>query len=259
MISRYRVWLNDIQIADVSPQIYVSDISYQSIADTPTYSQIAVNDGQFTGKSYVKENTITVSFAIREYNTALRQEIIQNVISWASKGGWLKTSDRTGQRIYVRPTRFPAVQSVLDWTDDLSIEFKATDYPFWTDEFPETELLASGESGTIRLGGTWKSYVEAEVIANDSLSSLEITVGNTSITLEGLTVSAGDTILIHYSDDHHILGIDCYRAGIWVNSLLDKRTADSDDDLIAEVGANSVSFVASGSAFCEIAVKKVYM
>lgn len=255
MISRYEVWLNDVPLSGIDTNIYVYDISYQAAGLARTTSRIAALDGQYSGgKDYIDSNKITVSFMVREYRTARRQEIVQNVIAWASNGGWLKTNDRTGKRIRVVPTRLPAVSSVMQWTDVLSLEFTAFDFPYWQDETAQTVTLAKGKSGKLTLPGVRRTQVEAVITANAAITTFTIVCGATKIVLAGLELAAGDVVNISYTDDHHILEIKSGNT-----SLLNKRTAASNDDLIAEVGENSVSFSASGSATCTLSAKGVYL
>lgn len=259
MISRYSVWLNDVSLAEISPKIYIKDIGYSAVSPTRSSSRIAGLDGEFTSnRPYVKEAKITVTFVVREYSTALRQEIVQNVIQWASNGGVLKTSDRTGQWIYVKPTQFPAILSALNWLEELSLEFTATDFPFWQDVNPHTVMLDNGSSGVLRLSGTKDAFVEAEITVLSNTTKIRLECGDTFIELTGLSLNAGAWVKVYYTDDHHILAID-YDNYESFGSLLDKRTISSSDDLVAHVGENDVRLSVTGNAVCTLSVRGVYM
>lgn len=259
MISRYAVWLNDASLADISPKIYVSNISYQAVSPTRSSSRISAYDGKYTNdKDYIAENKITISFVVREYDTRNRQQIVQDVIAWASNGGVMKTSDRTGQYIRVMPTRFPAVLSVLNWLDELSIEFTSSDYPFWQDVNPYTVMLNNGSNGVLRLAGTRDAFVEAEITILSNTTKIRLECGDTFIELTGLSLNAGAWVKVHYTEDHHIFSID-YDNTESFGSLLDKRTASSNDDLVAHVGENTVKLMVTGNAICTFSVRGVYM
>lgn len=253
MISRYDAWLNGDSISSVSPSIYVADISYSTAARSYATSQVSGRDGTFSGRDYVAPSTVAISFVVREYNTARRQEVAQDVARWAARGGWLRTSDRVGQRLYVRCTKPPAISSVLRWLNTLTVEFTAHDFPMWQDEAAEAVTLNSGDSGTLFLRGTRQTEVCAEITAGATLTGFTITCGDTAVTLEGLNIAQGQTVNIRYTDDHHILEIVSGGA-----SLLDKRTANSSDDLIAQIGDNSVSYASSGASTCVLSVRGVY-
>lgn len=255
MISRYNAWLNNIALSEVNPDIYVSDIEYEpTLSDENTYA-IGKRDGQYSGREkFVESNRIIIYFEARAYKTENRQRIVQDVISWASKGGWLQCSDRVGQRIYVKPSKFPAVSSVMRWLDNLSVEFTAYDYPFWESTYPTTVTLENGATGVLFLPGVWRSFAELSVLAASSVTDVNIKVGNTKLILSGLTMESGDTLKLSYTDENHIMEIKQGQT-----SVLNKRTANSDDDLIAEPGNNALEFTANDSAFCTISIRGVWL
>jgi phage-related protein len=254
MISRYAVWLNDVSLAEVDPTIYVSDIGYNPSAPKFNSSRLGGRDGQYSGADYIEKNVITVSFEIHEYHTARRQEIAQDVANWASNGGWLKTSDRVSQKIYVKPTRFPAVSSVMRWTENLTVEFTAFDFPYWQDEEPQTVTLENGGTGELFVSGVRPTAAEMALTASANISSINVQVGASRLILSDLGAVSGDVITVSYTDEHHILEIKKNGA-----SILNKRTAASNDDLIVAPGLNAVSFSADGGATCTISVRGVYL
>jgi len=256
MTSRYDVWLNGVALSSIDPCIYVSNIAYQAPTVTRHPTKIAARDGQYAGQvKTIDTAKITVNFVARAYSTVERQRVVQNVVSWASKGGILQATDRAGQFIRVETTRLPAVASVLGWTDVLTVEFQAFDYPFWQDETPTTTSVDSGETGTLYVPGSWTSDIEVEITATEALTEAEIICGDSIIVLEGLSIAAGGKIVICYTADHHILEIKD-GAG---NSLLDKRTAESSDDLRADPGSVAVAVEADGSAVCTFKAKGAYL
>lgn len=264
MISRYSVWLNDVSLSDIDPRIYVSDIAYQAASPARNTSRLAARDGQYSGEyEYIGENKITVSFAARAYETNARQQIVQEVAAWAADGGWLKTSDRMGQRIYVKCSKLPAVASVMRWTDAITVEFTAYDYPYWMDEVATTLYLektgSSSVSGTLTLGGVKSSLLEARASISAAATRLTFTCNDTTIALTGLSLSQGDVVKIVYEEKHHIMqiykGVYYTRAG----SLLDKRTAGSSDDLVTKVGSNAISFDSDGKGSCIFYGRGVYV
>ena len=255
MMSRYRVWLDDASIEEISPQIYVSDISYAAASPSFTASRIGMTDGQRTGDGdYYDVAMIVVSFAIREYNTAARQAILQNVAAWAAKGGWLKTSDRPDQMIYVRCNKLPAISSVLRWTQSLSIEFAAYDFPFWVDTNPITVELNDGDEEDIFVPGIRAVYVEATIIPAETMTNFSLECGDTFMEIDEISIPANQAITISYTADHHILKIES--GGV---SLLNKRTPASDDDLMLGPGTGTVYFDTATSAVCTISVRGVYV
>lgn len=254
MRSRYEVWLNDVALSSLDPDIYVADIAYQAAPRTYEKSKLAGRDGAYSGRGYMESNGVIVSFAVRKYSTQERMRAVQAVCAWCSGGGWLKASDRILQRMYVRCTELPTVTSAMRWTENLSVEFTAFDYPYWQDTVAQTHVLDAGDEETMSVVTALPAAVEATVTAAAAVTEIEIDVGDTGFVFTGLEMTAGDTLEISYTDEHHILQV---RSGN--TSLLDKRTAQSSDDLIAVHGANAVSFTADGNATCTLRVKGVYV
>lgn len=255
MVSRYEVWLNDVALSSIDPAIHLTDIAYDPIQPERTTTKHAGRDGSYSGRrDSISANKTTVSFSVRKYSTTERQRVVNEIQRWATGGGWLKTSDRQGQRIRAVCTKFPAVQSAMRWLDTLTVEFTAYDWPFWEDEIPNTATVGSGGTGTLLSNGARPCDVEAVITAYASVSSFTATCGGTSIALSGISLSDGDVVNIRYTEDHHLLEI---KKG--TTSLLDKRTTASSDDLIAQPGSNAVSFTCSASASCQFIAKGAYL
>jgi len=254
MTSRYEVWVNDAALSDIDPRIYVADIGYQPANVTRSSGRLAGGQGELaSGWDYYGTSKTTVSCVIRAYNTSERQRVIQSIVRWAQAGGWLKTSDRPDQRIYVKPTRLPAAGSVMRWLDAVSIEFTAYEWPFWQEMNAQTVALTDGQTKTLRYNSALPGYAEFDIELTGSTSSVTVTVNGEHITLDNLGVSGGH-IVLSYSDEHHIQSI-IHR----VTSVIQKRTADSADDLILRPGENTVSFEVNGSATCTVSGKGVYL
>lgn len=257
MISRYEVWLNGNALSEVSPYIYISDISYSPGVIARSANKISGQDGQYSGRGrgYTGAATISINVEVRSYSTTLRQSIVQDMTLWASSGGWLKASDRDGQKIYVKPTRFPAVASVRNWTDPVTIEFTAFDYPFWIGTESKTASIANGDTENVFFPGVYPACVSLSIACEDTVTELQVQVADTVLALDGLSLAQGDSVIVSYTDEHHILKVE---DGNGV-SLLNKRTAASSDELIAQPGYNEVSFTADGDAVCNVIAKGVYL
>lgn len=254
MKSRYSVTLNNVPLSALDDCIYVSDISYTPASPKHETTRYAARQGVYAGEPYIESSRVTVSFMIRHYTTHERQQTAQQVMRWCAAGGWLQTSDRPHQRIYVRCTRFPAVESALRWTDALTVEFTAFAYPFWQDSMPATVSLSSGDTQSVFMPGVWPADIEATVTAREAITTFTITCGATSMTFSGLSVSEGGTVTISYTDDRHLL--EAKADGV---SVLDKRTSESSDDLVLAPGDGTVSFTADARAGCRLLIRGVWL
>ena len=254
MISRYEAYLNDVALSSLDTSIYITDIAYSVVTPQINTVRLSGRNGAYSSGNYVQENRIAQSLMVRQYSTQNRQTVIGAIIAWASKPGWLKTSDRANQKIYVKCSKYPAVTSALRWTDVLSLEFVAYDYPFWVDEIPNKETITSGNECDVFVPGAYPTDVEAVITPSATITSLHIECGDTFLELSGISVPANQTITISYTDDHHILSIESNEV-----SLLNKRTPESSDDLVLNPGTNTVSFTANASATCTLIIKGVYL
>lgn len=254
MMSRYQAWLNNVEISDINPDILITDINYKTVERDYRIADFGRKHGSLAGKDFIKENGVQVSFMVRKYSTVERQAVIQDLIKWCYAGGWLETSDRPFQRMYVKCTKLPTIPSVMKWLDVISVEFTAYAFPFWQDKTPQKLTVASGGTGTAKNFSALEVEAEAVITATAALSSFTLTCGDTSFVFSGLSVSAGSTVVIDYTDAEHILEI---KNG--TTSLLHKRSAGSSDDLLLLPGENTVSFTASGDASCELRWKGVYI
>ena len=146
------------------------------------------------------------------------------------------------------------IQQKMKWLDVLTVEFTAFAYPFWQEKTPKTLTLSSGASGVAYSMSAMETEAEAVITANAAMTGFELSCGETTFTLSDLNVASGSTVVISYTDKDHILQI---KSG--TTSLLDKRSAESSDDLILAPGGNAVAFTSTGAASCEIRWKGVYV
>ena len=250
MVSRYSVTLNNVSMSSLNANLYISDISYAPAEEEISVARFAGRSGGLVTHRRKNQASVTISFELHIYGTAARQDACAAVIAWAKDGGVLKTGDRSGQYLQCVCTKLPSVESALRWTDALTVEFTAYAIPYWQN-VTATAATITG-TGTLNVPGNGgKAMVDAEITASASLTSLSISVGDTTIALSGISLSSGDKVKITH-DENGILSI---KKG--TTSLLNKRTAASSDDLLAVCGAaNTITVSANASA--AVSVKGVW-
>lgn len=161
MICRYEVTLNSVSLASVDPSILIHDVQYE----TPNYSrnlfQIANRHGARPGKTHKERAAVRVTFEIREYDIVDRQEVLSKIINWAKLGGDLRINDRPGKRLLCVLDEYPAINSVLKWTDELSMTFAAYDIPYWQglEQFTIEEPYRKSPTGVKR--DTYQDFILA--------------------------------------------------------------------------------------------------
>lgn len=255
MISRYEAYMDGVALSAVDPSLLILDIQHNDPALQIRTNPLGGRDGAIVNGTYIEKASVTITFAIREYSILNRQAACSRVVKWA-KGKVLKTNDRVGQMLYCVCDRFPVISSAMRWTDSLSVSFSAYGIPYWQEEYPK-ELTLTGTSQTDTLfvpGNSDTAYVNAEITAGASVSSLTIGCGDSSIALTGLSLSSGDVVKFAY-DENGILSI---KEGS--TSLLNKRTAESSDNLTAKCGEeNELSITASGSVTAVFSVRGCWL
>lgn len=250
MQSGYDAYLNNVALSSLNANLYVSDISYTPVQEEVTLAHLARRNGGLVMHRRKEQSTVTISFELHVYSTQARQEACADVIRWASDGGRLTTTDRQGQFLDCVCTKLPAIESALKWTDTLTVEFTAFAIPYWQSATADTATVTG--TGTLFVHGNGgKAMVDATITANASMTSLSIEVGDTTIALSGISLSANDQVKI----THDANGILSIKKGS--TSLLNKRTAASSDDLLAVCGVNNAITVSS-NATAAVSVKGVW-
>lgn len=199
---------------------------------------------------------ITLRVLIKERNRMRRQVVINAINAWAANGGWLTTNIRPSQRIHVVYTQKPSTEA-LKWSDSIEIAFTAIDMPYWEDIYPVQEQLESGVSGSADLipRGTRKCYLEANVLnsGNAQIDAFAINANGESISFSGLGLAQGKTMRMYYDDAYYL------HAEIDGNSVLEKRTAESADDLLLNPNdANTITYAASGACTVTLIARGLY-
>lgn len=251
MRSRYSVAMDGVQLSSVHEMLQVLDIHYENSGIQRNTARRAIGSGMYLSNPYMQSTSVTVEFELHIYGTAERQTALQNVIKWAH-GSILTTSDRPGQQLHVVCDSYPAIESVMRWTDAITITFTAYALPYWEEAQPLTVTVTDDGSRVAIPGNVSEegAKVDAQITANEALTKLTVSAGDTSISLDGISVAADDVITISHDENGHLRIMQGY------NSLLDKRTGD--DDLTVQSGARS-TFSVTGNATCVFSVRGLWM
>ena len=245
MISRYEAYMDGIALSSIDPAVCVLDIKPGEIRPQYNTSRVARRDGAVVDDTYYEKTGVDVVFEIHEYDTVKRQAINQRIQAWAKKGV-LTVSDRPGQRLVCVCEKLP-VANAKAWTEPITMTFAGYNPPYW-EELNAVSITLSGASGSSNVyipGNADKAYVLADITFSGETANVVMTVGKTSITLSGLSVSSGDHVYIGYDSHGHIY----IRKN--TSSIMDLRTPASSDDLVAECGKIN-TFAVSASASVSI-------
>lgn len=235
MITRYSVWINNKGLQDIDESIYITDIREKEPKQQVQTAARAWGDGLRLLRMKRESLSVVVRFAIREQNPARRRDICARIRTWAQEG-YLTTSDRPGQRLYVVCEKLPTVDSALRWTREIELTFTAYDMPYWESTTPTKATVTANiltDAGrydgytSVRVAGDVKCPLDAVITATGATDYLRLyTADDQFIILQGLGMKQGDVLTI----SHDRRGILSMKLGN--TSVMSKRTAKSYDDLM---------------------------
>lgn len=218
MISRYEVTLNpnndgnaanDKKLSDINSNLLILDVAYGGIQYQDRDHTSAGLDGYEAGERYADRQTVTVTFQLRIYGTSARNTACRKVAEWAESGGTLKVNDRPGQYLKVRCKQPPAVGSVRNWLDPLTVVFESVEIPYWRN-VTKTVKTATG-SGTFKLtinpGGSTKHVktpLSAKITAKAKVTTIKITCAGTMLYLKGFSLAKNKQMVISYVNDRYL-------------------------------------------------------
>ena len=258
MESRFNAKLAGAKLLEYIPELRVLDISYTPATISDSTFEFAYKSGGVVTDRKYSGAKVAIDVEIHEYDPVNRNAVCQKLLSWATAGGRLETSDRVGQYLMVLCTNAPSIASALRWTDKVTVELSAVEKPFWTENSAQTLRITS--SGNITVNGcVSEAPVKATITSGNTtnsgtaFTSLKVNCGSTSITLSGINVAKNKSILIDY-DSYGFLTI---KASDGTN-LMPYRTGS--DELLLPCGKRSSVSVSSNTAVtCVLEVRGFWL
>ena len=179
-------------------------------------------------------------------NLTERSRVIDAVNGWAATGGLLQLSSRVDQQIGVTCIKYVTPIDIISPAGVYVLEFEANNVPYWQDIDNQSIIIESDDDNSnIIVRGTTESVIKFVAHATEgTLTTMTVTATSvnghvSSITLSGLNLASGTDIVFDH-DAHGFLTITA--GGV---SLLNKRTAASDDDLFVWPGTANVAVSAN--------------
>lgn len=241
----YDVRLNNKSLTDEDPSIFIVDVTEDAPKEKVQTAATGTN-----GTRLLRVNreslSVTIDFVIRDQRMDERARVYDRVMRWARGGGWLYTSDRLTQRLYVDRVELPGLGSVKKWTGVITAKFLAYSRPYWESVFPSIKTLSgTNASGQLMPPGNAEcSFVEVEVVAaGGTVNRLTLTAGESQMQLTGLGLERGQKLAVAYREDG-LLQITANG-----QSAMSKRSGADDLELVPGVYGN-VSF--SSDVACNV-------
>lgn len=252
------IYLNGVSVYDAVPKGIIHAIKVNPPTIKTQYTDLA-RGGRI--RQSALRNALTIDLDMQFHTVGdptARAECVDLLNAWAAPGGYLTLSNRPGKRIYVMPETL-ASEGTLHKSDEIaSVRFSADLSPFWEDAeatTAETPEAAAGDTAGVmqRIPGTAETPLSAVITPTAAITTVTISGGGLSITLEGAKTlledgtyetqaicQAGETIEVGYED--YTLFI---RNG--TTSLLPLRTEDSADEIMLAPGFQNMSVTADAS------------
>lgn len=256
MITRYSVALNGVRLDALDDAIIITDIQYTTPSREVVSSRFAGGNGSLYERTRTNSASVIVQAEIHEHDTERRQQICEAVQAWAMQGGRLTTGDKSGRFLDVVCETPPMIDSALKWTGKISATFTAFSVPFWQDvDTLMANISGNGSTGLYAPGNASGAVVDV-LLTNAGASEItrvDLNAGDTSLRFTGLSIWAGHTLEIGREN-----GIMYARVG--GTSVLDKRTAQSDDDLtLKPFGVRALTVNTDGTASTVFRVRGMWL
>ena len=245
----YDVFLDGQPLTAISPYIHIANVSELTPERSIETAARPCSFGSWVLNDHLNSLGVKVQFAILTSDYALRKDICSRVAQWAQEGQFLAISDRPNQRLQVRCTALPVIDSAQEWGKLLSMTFTAYPLSFWEADSPVTVRSTSvSASHTLHLtpvGNQRETYLDFTITAASNLSEVTVSANGYHITFANLSMKAGDELVVE-----HVRGILIANivSGTSKTPCLANRTTDSSDEVIVFAGKGNETTVRANAS-----------
>ena len=251
-----RCYMDGRGLQDLDPSITVYQILYQSPERADKAMLRAGGDGVLMTRRSFGSLTVAIRLFIREADAARLAACADRILRWA-RGGWFTAYDRPNRRVRLAFDSFAHLPVPQDGT---AMELKlSAPFPYWQDAVPQRlQLSGTDESDEVFAPGyAADALVSARIAANAAVTQMTLSAGSSRIALTGLSLAAGQTVSLGWTDDRHIFFIRNETTGA---GLLSRRTADSSDELRLPAGrTGGIALWANGRVSADFEVRGLYL
>lgn len=253
MITKRRVSLGGAQLDEIDERIIIQGV--EPAAGKDTINSVAQWGGDGSRVTGIHRDSLDVqvkfSLNMKRDQFDQRSAVFDAINSWAAKGGWLRTTTKPGRKLRVILAQVPGEGDPFAWTNQYTTTFRAYGVPYWQDE-SATQVLREGVKKTsfsFGVPGNAESVLDAEFTnrSGGTINTFQLTAGDRTIALADLGLTNRETLMIDHNDNgrRSVIRIRIRNTAGSYRSVLNKRTAASDNDLYVDPGAVSVSMQAA--------------
>lgn len=250
-----RAALDGAQLDEINSRILIQSIEPASGKDQINTVSLWGGVGSRVTNEHRDSLDVVVKYSLDMKHAlyAERNEVLEQVAAWAMKGGWLTVSQKPERRLKVFCAQLPAEGDQMEWTNRYSITFRACGVPYWQDE-RSSQLRLNNVSSVSRqfgVGGTRDTVMEAAFTntSGSTINQVDLTCGGSAFHLRNLSLANGETLHIDHDDNGKrcVLRVRIQGTGGAWRSALNKRTAESSNDLTVAPGIITVGMSAGGA------------
>lgn len=253
MQTRVNVTLGGVSLASVDDAIIVQGVDENAVDIATTGAQIG-HFGQRLTAVDSRQKEISVRFAVNvKRDLSDRAAILDKIAGWAAAarnvtGAWLTVSYRTGQRMRVVATGYPAIQGIDRWAETYKVTFRAFALPCW-EAVTANSGTATTASGSVPLTVSGNIPTPIQVTAVNSsggvVNTLSFSANGRAMSFAGLGLANNETFILDY-DERNTQRILIYNGTAYRSAMAARSTA-SHDEVLAVPGANAISVSAGAS------------
>ena len=255
MQLKRRAALNGAQLDALDARILIQSIEPQAGKEQVNTAALWGADGSRVTAQHREYLDVIIKFSldIRGDDYTERSEILEKVNGWAAGGGILTLSTKPGRKLVVVAQQLPGDGDALAWTNRFAITLRAYGVPYWQEAIGNTLQVENADSCNrqFEVPGNVRSTLNAEFTntSGSTINTFTIRSGDAMIKLADLGLANNETLVINHADDgaRKLLLIRSKETGGTAGGAMNKRTADSSDDLWTVPGAIRVRMSAGGT------------
>jgi len=243
MILSRRAALGGVQLDELHEAIVIRSLDPGIVHETTNaVSRMGGTGQRVTGEHFdTLEATVTYAIDLPKRQMEERKAVYDSVIAWANRKGWLTFSHMPNRRLRVDKVVWPGGGDMWDWLNEYTLTFRAYNVPFWQEETPTQAVidLSAGGNVYIDVNGNTGTVLDVtfENRSGMEIPDFSVTAGDSSISLSGMGLGGGQTLMIHHGTDGLL------RIQIGNRSVYEKHTGS--DDLYVNPGRTRVGFSAT--------------
>lgn len=253
MASKYQAYMNGISLTGLDDRIHIVDVKEKETLNISSASKFAFGKRVTSRKR--ESLTISLDLMLKVRCSDDYAAIIDKIHAWAVDG-LLELSYRPFQQINCICTALPGISSIYKWTTVITMEFTSYEVPYWesTGETVAEVASSNNQDITINIPGSADTVLYGEIknVSSSICNYIGITSSRGMFVFSALGLASGETLNISYNDAN-LLRLEIVSSAGISRTVYDKRTPESDDDIILKPGSNRITLSATNN--CKWTIK----